>query len=263
MIAPGTGVRPGDTLVQLHAVSKEFGSGNTSVRAVQHASLTLKAGDFVLLQGPSGSGKTTLLSIMGCLMKPTSGRVWVAGRDVTQLGEDELPELRLRHIGFIFQSYNLFPALTALENVSLALQLKGCPWRDRKRVARELLARVGLSDCMQRRPEDLSGGQRQRICIARALTGDAEILLADEPTAALDTVTGLAIMELLKEESRTGRRAVFVVTHDPRLERFATRVDRITDGVLELGAGGENGRGPAPADARQLHPAASPLPGAR
>lgn len=229
--------KPGETLVQLHAASKTFNGGPVPVKAVQHASVTLKAGEFVLLQGPSGSGKTTLLSIMGCLMKPTQGRVWLCGQDVTNFGEDKLPQLRLRHIGFIFQSFNLFPALTAFENVKLALRLKGYGWRERKVEASRLLEMVGLKDCIHRRPSDLSGGQRQRVSIARALTGNTDILLADEPTAALDTATGLSIMALLREQTLEGRKAVFVVTHDPRLERFATRVDYILDGVLTVGAG--------------------------
>lgn len=237
---PDQGSRRGEILVQLHAVSKEFTAGPEPVKAVQHASLTLKIGEFVLLQGPSGSGKTTLLSIMGCLMKPSRGRVWICGQDVTSMGEDQLPSLRLKHIGFIFQTYNLFPALTALENVKLALKLKGFGWRERHREAVKLIERVHLQDCMHRKPGELSGGQRQRVSIARALSGGTDIILADEPTAALDTHTGLSIMSLLRDECMNGRKAVFVVTHDPRLERFATRVDRITDGVLTIGNGVEH-----------------------
>lgn len=224
--------RPSETLIKLHEVSKEYRMGPTSVHAVQLASLTLRAGEFVLLQGPSGSGKTTLLSMMGLLMKPSDGRIWLCGQDVTSMGEDELPKLRLQHIGFVFQTYNLFPALTAFQNVTLALKLKGHGFRRRRVEARRLLERVGLGDCMFRRPDELSGGQRQRVSIARALSGDADIILADEPTAALDTHTGLSIMELLKEETRSGRKAVFCVTHDIRLEPFATRVDHIIDGIL-------------------------------
>lgn len=254
------GYRFGDSLVKLHAVSKEFDVGPVPVRAVQPSSLTLHAGEFVLLQGPSGSGKTTLLSIMGCLMKPTSGRVWLCGQDVTTLGEDRLPQVRLRHIGFMFQTFNLFPALTAFQNVTLVLRLKGYGWRDRRKEANRLLERVGLGDCMHRRPDQLSGGQRQRVAIARALTGDVDVLLADEPTAALDTSTGLSIMELLRDEIRGGRKAAFVVTHDPRLEKFATRVDHITDGRLEVAAGGENGdEEPAKAsDSRRLERTPAP-----
>lgn len=230
--------RPLDCLLQLEGVEKDYGEGEAKVQAVKDASLTLQPGEFVLLQGPSGSGKTTLLSIMGCLMKPSRGRVRLLGRDVTDLRERELPEIRLRHIGFIFQSFNLFPALTALQNVMLALQLKGLKRRARRREAERLLSRMGLEKSLRRKPEELSGGQRQRISIARALAGGVDILLADEPTAALDTDTGLSVMELLKEETRTGKRAVFVVTHDPRLTRFATRVDYIMDGEVRADAGG-------------------------
>jgi putative ABC transport system ATP-binding protein len=224
-----------DHLIRVQKATKEYSSGPSAVRALRPATLNLDAGEFVLLQGPSGSGKTTLLSIMGCLMKPSSGRIYLCGTDVTDLGESQLPQMRLKHIGFIFQSFNLFPALTAFHNVALALQLKGYGWRERRREAARLLDRVGLSACMDRKPSDLSGGQRQRVCIARALAGDSDIILADEPTAALDTATGLEIMELLKEQTRDGTKAALIVTHDPRLERFATRVDRITDGVLSVG----------------------------
>jgi putative ABC transport system ATP-binding protein len=224
-----------ESLIRVIKACKEYSSGPSLVQALRPASLSIDPGEFILLQGPSGSGKTTLLSIMGCLMKPSSGRVFLCGKDVTEMGESQLPAMRLRHIGFIFQTFNLFPALTAFQNVTLALQLKGYGWRERRKEARELLGRVGLGACMDRKPSDLSGGQRQRICIARALGGNADIILADEPTAALDTATGLSIMELLKEETRSGKRAALIVTHDPRLERFATRVDRITDGVLTVG----------------------------
>src|SRR5205823_8688457 len=157
-----------------------------------------------------------LLSMMGCLLKPTSGQISICGNDVTNLSESRLPQLRLKHIGFIFQTFNLFPALSAFHNVTLALQLKGYGWRERRREARNLLDRVGLSSCMHRKPSELSGGQRQRVSIARALAGNADIILADEPTAALDTTTGLSIMELLKQETADGNRAALIVTHDPR-----------------------------------------------
>jgi len=224
-----------DHLMRVTKVTKDYSSGPTLVKALRQATLTVDPGEFVLLQGTSGSGKTTLLSIMGCLMKPSAGRVQICGTDVTDLGESSLPKLRLQHIGFIFQTYNLFPALSAFHNVTLALQLKGYGWRARRKEAARLLDRVGLSSCMHRKPGELSGGQKQRVCIARSLAGGADIILADEPTAALDTTTGLEIMELLKEQTRSGQKACFVVTHDPRLEKFATRVDRITDGILSVG----------------------------
>ncbi|HEY3323259.1 MAG TPA: ABC transporter ATP-binding protein [Planctomycetota bacterium] len=224
-------------LVRIQRVSKEYGAGHTGVKALRQASLTLEPGEFVLLQGPSGSGKTTLLSIMGLLMKPSGGRVWLCGKDVTEMGEAELPRMRLKHIGFIFQTFNLFPALSAFHNVALILKLKGYGWRARRKEAARLLERVGLGECMHRKPGDMSGGQRQRVSIARALAGDSDLILADEPTAALDTATGLEIMTLLKEQTRSGQRAALIVTHDPRLERFATRVDRIIDGTLSVGSG--------------------------
>jgi putative ABC transport system ATP-binding protein len=237
------------TLMRLQDVTKEYPTGPTVVKAVHHASLELKAGEFVLLQGMSGSGKTTLLSIMGCLMKPTGGTVEICGTDVTRLGEGRLPALRLRHIGFVFQTFNLFPALTAFQNVTLVLQMKGYGWRERRREAAALLDRVGLNKEMHRKPGEMSGGQRQRVSIARALAGKVDVLLADEPTAALDTKTGLEIMTLLKEMTADGERAAFIVTHDPRLERFATRVDRISDGILDVGAPREPGSVPPPASA--------------
>ncbi|HLX65204.1 MAG TPA: ABC transporter ATP-binding protein [Planctomycetota bacterium] len=224
-----------EPLIQLDGVCKDYSSGPNTVKALRPATLTLDRGEFVLLEGPSGSGKTTLLSIMGLLMKPTGGSIRILGDDVTRLGEDKLPAIRLKHIGFIFQTFNLFPALSALDNVKLILKLKGYSWTERRKEAPHLLERVGLGECMNRKPADLSGGQRQRICIARALAGESDIILADEPTAALDTVTGTAIIELLRDEARTGRKAVLVVTHDLRLEKYATRVDRITDGELNCG----------------------------
>jgi putative ABC transport system ATP-binding protein len=231
----GIGAERDEPLIRLVKVTKEYNSGPNLVKAVRPATLTLDAGEFVLLQGMSGSGKTTLLSIMGCLLKPSTGQIFIGGKDVTAMSEAQLPALRLKHIGFIFQTFNLFPALTAYHNVALALQLKGFGWGERRRQTKRLLERVGLATCMNRKPSELSGGQRQRVCIARALAGNVDLILADEPTAALDTATGLSIMELLKEEVHSGKKAAFVVTHDPRLERFATRVDRISDGILTTG----------------------------
>jgi putative ABC transport system ATP-binding protein len=239
------------TLMHLKDVGKDYKNGPSVVKAVHHASLTLEPREFVLLQGMSGSGKTTLLSIMGCLMKPTYGRVEICGTDVTELSESYLPKMRLNHIGFIFQSFNLFPALTGLQNVTLALQLKGYGWRERRREGMRLLDRVGLTKEMHRKPSEMSGGQRQRVSIARALAGKSDVILADEPTAALDTATGIEIMTLMQEMTQDGERAAFIVTHDTRLERFATRVDRITDGVLTVGAH----RTPAPAAKPEPSPA--------
>ncbi len=239
---------PHDSLLHLEGVCKEYASGPASVKALCPASISLRRGEFVLLEGPSGSGKTTLLTIMGLLMKPDAGRISVCGEDCTNLGEDRLPSIRLRHIGFIFQTFNLFPALSALDNVKLVLKLKGRGWGERRKEAPKLLDRVGLAACMHRKPADLSGGQRQRVCIARALAGDSDIILADEPTAALDTTTGLSIIELLREEARGRGKGVLVVTHDPRLEKCATRIDKIADG--HWSGGTPKSRRTSPARAR-------------
>ena len=237
MAAFGEGrVLRNECVIDLRGVSKDFASGPSTVHALRPATMALNRGEFVLLEGPSGSGKTTLLSIMGLLLQPSAGQIEICGTRVTGLSEDKLPSFRLKHVGFIFQSYNLFPALSAIENIKLILKLKGYSWSERRKEAPRLLERVGLEDCMHRKPSDLSGGQRQRVCIARALAGDSDVILADEPTAALDTKTGIEIIELLRDEARSGRKAVLVVTHDPRLEKYATRLDRISDGVHIPGA---------------------------
>jgi len=185
-----------------------------------------------MLVGPSGSGKTTLLSIMGCILTATSGSVRVGGREVVGLREKELPALRLQHIGFVFQGFNLFPTLTARENVELMLDLKGVPAAAAKRRAHELLDQVGLGEKHGSFPADLSGGQKQRIAIARALAGDPEIILADEPTAALDSQTGRNVMEMMSELAHKRGRAVVIVTHDSRVLSFADRIVKIEDGAI-------------------------------
>jgi putative ABC transport system ATP-binding protein len=182
--------------------------------------------------GPSGSGKTTLLSIMGCILRATSGHVTIQGRDITALPERALPRIRLEHIGFIFQGFNLFPALNVLENVELALELKGIRGATAKRQAAELLDRVSLGDKAKSLPADLSGGQKQRVAIARALAGDPGIILADEPTAALDSTSGKLVIELLRELAHEKNRAVVVVTHDNRVLSYADRIVHIEDGRI-------------------------------
>jgi putative ABC transport system ATP-binding protein len=186
----------------------------------------------MLIEGPSGSGKTTLISILGLLLTPSAGEIWLGGANVAGLGERALPALRARHFGFVFQGFNLFPALTALENVEIAIEMKGGS-RGAKAQAKRLLETVGLGDRMHHLPADLSGGQKQRVAIARALGGDPPILVGDEPTAALDTKTALSVMELLRDLASRAGRAVVVVTHDPRLERFADRVIRVEDGRIQ------------------------------
>jgi putative ABC transport system ATP-binding protein len=218
-------------------VSKIFGEGETRVTALADADLSIHPGEILLIEGPSGSGKTTLISILGLLMRPTSGSVFIGGQDVTRLPERALPAIRASTFGFIFQGFNLFPALTALENVALAIKMKDPKAKNADHEARRLLVSVGLETRMHHVPANLSGGQKQRVAIARALGGNPPIILGDEPTAALDTKTALGVMELLRSLATEHGRAVVVVTHDPRLERYADRVARVEDGqVVSVGA---------------------------
>lgn len=213
-------------------VTKTYDMGGQPVHALRGVDLALPGGEVLLLLGPSGSGKTTLLSIMGCILRATSGRVLVDGRDVTRVAERDLPAVRLRHFGFVFQGFNLFPALTAAENVEIALGLKGLRGRAARRAAREALAAVGLDDKADALPANLSGGQKQRVAIARALAGNPSIILADEPTAALDSTSGRLVMDLLRSLASDRNRAVVIVTHDSRTFRYADRIVAIEDGRL-------------------------------
>ncbi len=222
-----------DVLARMVGVGKVYGAGEHAVNALDRASLDIRAGEVTLIEGPSGSGKTTLISILGLLLAPTSGEVWLDGRNVAGLGERHLPALRAKHFGFVFQGFNLFPALTALDNVAIAIQMKDPRVKDPRGEARRLLELVGLGPRAHHLPADLSGGQKQRVAIARALGGNPPIIVGDEPTAALDTKTALAVMELLRDLATHHGRAVVVVTHDPRLERFADRVVRVEDGRID------------------------------
>jgi putative ABC transport system ATP-binding protein len=220
-----------DLPLSLEGVGKIYGSGPSAVNAVEQVNLDVHSDELLLLMGPSGSGKTTLLSIMGCILRPTSGAVRVWGEDTSRLSERQLPRIRRRHIGFVFQAFNLFPALTAGENVELALDVKRVRGSIRARAA-ELLAEVGLEHKYHALPADLSGGQKQRVAIARALGGDPGIILADEPTAALDSHSGVEIMRLLQGLAHERGRAVAVVSHDPRMVSFADRIVQVRDGKL-------------------------------
>lgn len=220
-------------LARLIGVGKTYGAGEHAVAALSSATLEIRPGEVTLIEGPSGSGKTTLISILGLLLTPTTGEIWLEGRNVAGLGERELPGLRARNFGFVFQGFNLFPALTALENVEIAITMKGARAGNPRAEGKRLLELVGLGPRMHHLPADLSGGQKQRVAIARALGGDPPILVGDEPTAALDTKTALSVMELLRGLASSSRRAVVVVTHDPRLERFADRVVRVEDGFIQ------------------------------
>jgi putative ABC transport system ATP-binding protein len=221
-----------DTVIQIRDVVKHYGNGASQVRALQGVDLDVRAGEVLALMGPSGSGKTTLLSIMGCILRATAGSVKIAGREMVGLPESELPRVRLQHFGFIFQGFNLFPALTARENVEIALDLKRLPRRQARGRAEELLAGVGLAEKAASHPADLSGGEKQRVAIARALAGDPPMILADEPTAALDSASGKTVMTILASLAHQRARALVIVTHDPRVLGYADRVVRMADGRM-------------------------------
>ncbi|MBI3473950.1 MAG: ABC transporter ATP-binding protein [Candidatus Solibacter usitatus] len=221
------------TAIEVRDLEKTYGQGETAFRALDGVNLDLHAGQVTLLMGPSGSGKTTLVSIMGCILRPTAGTVRVLGREVQDLDESALPAVRLNHIGFVFQGFNLFPTLTAGENVELALDLKGLRGRAARRRSEELMDQVGLSGKYTSFPADLSGGQKQRVAIARALAGDPAILLADEPTAALDFASGRLVLDRLRDLAHRRGRAVGIVTHDNRALEYADRIVHIEDGRIQ------------------------------
>jgi putative ABC transport system ATP-binding protein len=221
-----------ETVIRAQGLSKIYREGATELRALQEVDLELRAGELTLLMGPSGSGKTTLLSILGCILRASNGKLEVLGEEVSALPEKELPRIRREAIGFVFQGFNLFPTLTAAENVSLALDVRGQRGAAAKKRGEELLAEVGLAQKARSFPADLSGGQKQRVAIARALAGDPPILLADEPTAALDWTSGRAVIELLQRLARVHGRAVVMVTHDPRVLSFGDRIIHLEDGKI-------------------------------
>jgi putative ABC transport system ATP-binding protein len=216
--------------ISVRNVTKSYEEGSTGTLALAGVDMTVSHGEIVLLMGPSGSGKTTLLSIMGCILRPTSGEVILEEMNVTGLDEKQLPSVRLKHIGFVFQGFNLFPTLTAGENVELTLQLKGMRSKQAKEEARRLLGLVNLEEKYNSFPADISGGQKQRVAIARAVAGAPEVVLADEPTAALDLQSGKTVVEMMARLAHEQNRAVVIVTHDNRLIDYADRIVRIEDG---------------------------------
>jgi putative ABC transport system ATP-binding protein len=224
--------------IRVRGVSKTYTEGASSVMALESVDLDVCSGEVLLLMGPSGSGKTTLLSVMGCILRPTSGSVQVAGIETARMSESQLPGVRLRHMGFVFQAFNLFPTLTARENVEVALDLKSIRGSLAHKQAADLLEEVGLSDKANSFPADLSGGQKQRVALARALAGGPEVLLADEPTAALDSHTGRDVMHLMHDLAHRRGRAVAIVTHDNRILDMGDRIARIEDGRIVSGLNG-------------------------
>lgn len=218
-------------MIELKNAHKIYPMGEISVQALRGLDLTIKPGEFVAIMGPSGSGKSTLMHLLGCLDLPSNGIVQLDGKDVTKLDEDTLAQIRGKKIGFVFQTFNLIPTLTAQENVDLPLFFQGVPRKERSARAVELLQKVGLGGRVHHKPSQLSGGERQRVAIARALANDPEIILADEPTGNLDSESGEAILKLLAQLNCEGK-TIILVTHNPEAAAYAHRIVRIKDGKL-------------------------------
>ena len=222
-----------DQTLQVTNVSKRYGSGTTAVTAVHDVSLSVSPGEIVLIMGPSGSGKTTLLSMLGALLKPSEGTIRLNRTVISALAESRLPEIRLKQFGFIFQDFNLLSALTTLENVAIVAELAGTRSREARRKATDLLKELGLGERLNFLPEKLSGGEKQRVAIARALVNDPALILADEPTANLDSKIGQEIMRLLRGIAKEQRRSVIIVSHDQRIKDIADRVLWLEDGEFK------------------------------
>jgi putative ABC transport system ATP-binding protein len=219
--------------VSCKSVTKTYGEGSLAVHAVRDLDLTVEQSEFVSLSGPSGSGKTTLLNLIGGLDRPTAGEIEVAGRRIDAMSKSQLAELRLREIGFVFQAYNLIPVLSAYENVEFILQLQGVPRDERRDRARELLSEVGLAGLGERRPAELSGGQQQRVAVARAIVSRPAIVLADEPTANLDSATALELLKIMERLNASYRTTFIVATHDPQVIAFTRRRIVMRDGRIQ------------------------------
>ena len=219
-------------ILEAEGLTKVYEEGGSRVDALRGVSLGLEKGEIVLLEGPSGAGKTTLMSVAGCLLSPTSGRLSVEGRAVDFASTEDMVRVRRESIGFIFQSFNLFPALTVLENVLYALQVRGRRTPEYEREARMILDQIGLGPRLDFIPAKLSGGEKQRVAIARALSGGSRIVFADEPTANLDSHVGLEVLEIFRKLAKEEGRAVLVATHDPAVRKVADWVLKIRDGQL-------------------------------
>lgn len=219
-------------IISLSKISKKYLLGQLEVLALNEISVQINQNEYVALMGPSGSGKSTMMNILGCLDSPTSGRYHLNGQDVSSMSDAELAETRNREIGFIFQTFNLLPRLTALDNVALPLIYGGFKRRERDQRAKDALDLVGLGDRMSHKPNELSGGQRQRVAIARAIVTDPAIILADEPTGNLDTKTSIEIMAILEKIHQQGN-TIVLVTHEPDISEHAHRIIRLRDGIVE------------------------------
>lgn len=221
-----------DIIIKTKGLKKDYVLGAETVRAVRGVDLEIQKGEFVAVMGPSGSGKSTFMNLLGCLDTPTEGEYWLSGTSVKELSDDELARVRNREIGFVFQTFNLLPRATSLHNVELPLIYAGVRGRERRELAREKLELVGLGHRMSHKPPELSGGQRQRVAIARALVNNPALLLADEPTGNLDSVTGEEIMAVLSELNEQGQ-TIVLVTHEKNIAAFAKRQVHLLDGLVE------------------------------
>lgn len=221
-------------ILKLTDICKDYQQGKEPVRVLKNINLTVEKGDYLAIMGPSGSGKTTLMNLIGCLDVPTSGTYELDGRDLKDLKDDALADIRNKHLGFVFQSFHLMPKLTALDNVALPLLYGGVPLKERRERAAEALKSVGLEDRMDFLPNQLSGGQCQRVAIARAMVGKPDLLLADEPTGALDTKAGNQIMEIFRQLSDNGM-TIIMITHEPSIAACADKIYHILDGRLRTG----------------------------
>ncbi len=222
-----------DKLLRLENVTRAYVQGEQTVQALRNVSFTAGRGEFIAVAGPSGSGKTTLLNVCAGLDRPTEGKVWLGSRDLSELSRQQLARLRLEEIGFIFQAFNLIPVLSAEENAEFILLLRGVPDQERRSKVRDLLKEVGLEGLERRRPGQLSGGQQQRVAVARAIAAEPKLVLADEPTANLDTETALSLLNLMERLNQEHGTTFLFSTHDPRVMERAHRIIRLVDGRIE------------------------------
>ena len=220
-------------IIRTEGITKHYHLGAETVKAVRGIDLLIQQGEFVAVMGPSGSGKSTFMNVLGCLDTPTDGKYWLNGQLVSELTDDDLARVRNREIGFVFQTFNLLPRATCLHNVELPLVYAGVPAKERRRRAAEKLELVGLGDRMDHKPPEISGGQRQRVAVARALVNEPALLLADEPTGNLDSVTSTEIMQVLTTLNDEGGQTIVLVTHEHDIAEYAKRQVHLRDGVIE------------------------------
>ena len=222
----------GKEIIRVQDIKKYYQMGKVQVKALDGVSLTISKGQFISIMGPSGSGKTTLLDVLSALLRPTTGEVYIKGKPISKMNDDQLAEVRGRTIGFVFQTFNLIARMSALENVMLPLWFAGKPLEERKRIAENILADVGLGDRMDHKPTEMSGGQRQRVAIARALAVNPDVIVADEPTGNLDTASGDQILQIIQDLNQKQGKTVLMVTHEPDVAELAQQTIHLRDGKI-------------------------------